>query len=154
EVEGVIGEQMIVEATIAAHLVALAEAAGGKPERINTHPRAIPRDTGLSEVWIPDEKGRPALRTVADGDVTVSPHPQKPPPVHIFWPLLTGQRRAVVQEARQREVDTQVFKYAAVAGIDKPRIVQVGYRAAFLEHLRNRVGMSRLVEELVSGRNV
>src|SRR5262249_1002718 len=45
EVEGVIGEQMIVEATIAAHLVALAEAAGVKPERINAHLRAISRDT-------------------------------------------------------------------------------------------------------------
>src|SRR5207245_86025 len=47
EVEGAIGEQMIVEATIAAHLVALAESAGVKPERINAHLRAISRDTVL-----------------------------------------------------------------------------------------------------------
>jgi len=154
EVEGAIGEQMIVEATIAAHLVALAESAGVKPERINAHLRAISRDTVLSEFWITDEKGHAYLRTMADVDFTFSPDPQKQPQAHIFWPLLTGQRRAVVQEARQREVDTQVFKYAAVAGIDKPRIVQVGYQAAFLEHLRNRVGMGRLVEELVTGRNV
>src|SRR5437867_1338305 len=154
EVEGAIGEQMIVEATIAAHLVALAESARVKPERINAHLRAISRDTVLSEFWITDEKGHAYLRTMADVDFTFSPDPQKQPQAHIFWPLLTGQRRAVVQEARQREVDTQVFKYAAVAGIDKPRIVQVGYQAAFLEHLRNRVGMGRLVEELVTGRNV
>ena len=154
EVEGAIGEQMIVEATIVAHLVALAETAGVKPERINAHLRAISRDTVLSEFWITDEKGHAYLRTMADVDFTFSPDPQKQPQAHIFWPLLTGQRRTVVQEARQREVDTQVFKYAAVAGIDKPRIVQVGYQAAFLEHLRNRVGMGRLVEELVTGRNV
>src|SRR5436309_3354636 len=154
EVEGAIGEQMIVEATIVAHLVALAETAGVKPERINADLRAISRDTVLSEFWITDEKGHAYLRTMADVDFTFSPDPQKQPQAHIFWPLLTGQRRTVVQEARQREVDTQVFKYAAVAGIDKPRIVQVGYQAAFLEHLRNRVGMGRLVEELVTGRNV
>jgi HAMP domain-containing protein len=87
-------------------------------------------------------------------DFTFSPDPKKQPQAHIFWPLLTGERRTVVQEARQREVDTQVFKYAGVAGIDKPRIVQVGYQAEFLERLRNKIGVSRLVEDLVAGRNV
>ena len=154
EVEGAIGEQMIVEATIAAHLVALAEAAGVPPERINAHLRAIARDTVLNELWITDEKGHAYLRNRADVDFTFSPNPQEQPQAHIFWPLLTGQRRAVVQEARQREVDTQVYKYAGVSGIDKPRIVQVGYRAKFLQELKDKVGLARLVEELVTGRNV
>lgn len=154
EVEGAIGEQMIVEATIAAHLVALAEAAGVAPERINAHLRAIARDTVLNELWITDEKGHAYLRNKAEVDFTFSPDPQTQPQAHIFWPLLTGQRRTVVQEARQREVDTQVFKYAGVSGIDKPRIVQVGYHAEFLEQLRNKVGVSSLVEELVAGRSV
>src|SRR6266704_956031 len=83
EVEGAIGEQMIVEATIAAHLVALAESAGGKPERINAHLRAISRDTVLSECWITDEKGHAYLRTMADMDFTFSPDPQKQPQAHI-----------------------------------------------------------------------
>jgi hypothetical protein len=38
----------------------------------------------------------------------------------------------VIQEARQREVDDRVFKYVGVAGIDKPRIVQVGVSADHL----------------------
>ena len=154
EVEGAIGEQMIVEATLAAHLVALAEAAGVAPERINATLRAIARDTVLNEIWITDEKGHAYLRNKADVDFTFSPDPKRQPQAHIFWPLLTGQRRAVVQEARQREVDTQVFKYAGVAGVDKPRIVQVGYHAEFLRELRDKVGVSRLVEALVDGRTV
>jgi hypothetical protein len=32
----------------------------------------------------------------------------------------------VIQEARKREIDDKVFKYVGVAGVDKPRIVQVG----------------------------
>ena len=68
--------------------------------------------------------------------------------------MLTGERSAVVQEARQREVDTRIFKYAAVAGIDKPRIVQVGYQALFLDRLCQQVGLARLVDELVKGGNV
>jgi HAMP domain-containing protein len=154
EVDGAIGEQMIVEATILAHLVALAEAARVPPERINAHLRAIARDTVLNEFWITDEKGHAYLRNRTDVDFTFSPDPKQQPQAHIFWPLLTGQRRTVVQEARQREVDTQIFKYAGVSGVDKPRIVQVGYRAEFLERLRNKIGLSRLVEDLVAGRNV
>jgi HAMP domain-containing protein len=59
-----------------------------------------------------------------------------------------------VQEARQREVDTQVYKYAGVAGVDKPRIVQVGYHATFLEQLQGRMGLARLINYLVAGGNV
>jgi HAMP domain-containing protein len=154
EVEEAMGEQMIVEATIAAHLVALAEAARVPPERINEHLRAIARDTVLNELWVTDEQGHAYLRNLAEIDFTFSPDPKKQPQAHIFWPLLTGQARRVVQEARPREVDAKVFKYAAVAGVDRPRIVQVGYQAEFLEQLRRKVGVSRLVSELVAGRNV
>ena len=31
--------------------------------------------------------------------------------------------------ARKREIDNRVFKYVGVAGVDKPRIVQVGVSA-------------------------
>ena len=32
----------------------------------------------------------------------------------------------MIQDAQKREVDDQIFKYVGVAGVDKPRIVQVG----------------------------
>ena len=38
----------------------------------------------------------------------------------------------VLPHARKREIDDKVFKYVGVAGIDKPRIVQVGVSAANL----------------------
>lgn len=37
-----------------------------------------------------------------------------------------------------------------VAGVDKPRIVQVGYHATMLQRLEQRVGLTRLVNQLVS----
>jgi adenylate cyclase len=49
-----------------------------------------------------------------------------------FWPLLTGAKTVVIQNARKREIDNQIFKYVGVAGVDKPRIVQVGVAAANL----------------------
>jgi hypothetical protein len=110
DVEGAIGEQMVVEATMAAHLVALGEASGVSQKEINRRLKQIADDTVLDEIWITDEKGH-AYLNITEVDFTFSPDPQQQPQAHAFWPLLTGTRKTVVQEARQREVDTQVFKY-------------------------------------------
>src|SRR5215510_11590568 len=150
DVEAAIGEQMVVEARMAAHFVALGEAAGVSPKEINRRLRQIADDTVLDEIWITDEKGHAYLRNIPEIEFTFSPDPKQQPQAHVFWPLLTGKAKSVVQEARQREVDTQVFKYVGVTGVDKPRIVQVGYNAAFLQQLRQRMGLTRLVNQLVS----
>ena len=150
DVENAIGEQMIVEATIAAHLVALGEAAGVGANEINRRLRQIAEDTVLDEIWITDEKGHAYLRNITEIDFTFSADRELQPQAHAFWPLLTGKNKAVVQNARQREIDTQVFKYVGVAGVDKPRIVQVGYHAAMLRQLQQRMGLTRLVNQLVS----
>lgn len=150
DVENAIGEQMIVEATIAAHLVALGEAAGVGAKEINRRLRQIADDTVLDEIWITDEKGHAYLRNVTEIDFTFSPDREQQPQAHAFWPLLTGKNKSVVQEASQREIDTQVFKYVGVAGVDKPRIVQVGYHATMLRQLQQRMGLTRLVNQLVS----
>jgi sigma-B regulation protein RsbU (phosphoserine phosphatase) len=150
DVETAIGEQMVVEATMAAHLVALGEAAGVDAKEINRRLKQIADDTVLDEIWITDDKGYAYLRNITEIDFTFSPDREKQPQAHAFWPLLTGKSKTVVQEARQREVDTQVFKYVGVTGVDKPRIVQVGYHAALLQQLRLRMGLTRLVNQLVS----
>jgi hypothetical protein len=59
-------------------------------------------------------------------DFTFSPDPTKQPQASEFWPLITGGKKVVIQRARKREIDNRVFKYVGVAGVDKPRIVQVG----------------------------
>ncbi|MGH8469481.1 MAG: ATP-binding SpoIIE family protein phosphatase [Gammaproteobacteria bacterium] len=150
DVETAIGEQMIVEATMAAHLAAQGEAAGVDAREINRRLKQIADDTALDEIWITDEKGHAYLRNMTEIDFTFSPDREKQPQAHAFWPLLTGTSESVVQKARQREVDTQVFKYVGVTGVDKPRIVQVGYHAAFLEELRRRMGLTRLINQMVS----
>jgi hypothetical protein len=65
-------------------------------------------------------------------DFTFNPDPAKQPQASEFWPLLGGGKDVVIQRARKREIDDRVFKYVGVAGIDKPRIVQVGVSADHL----------------------
>src|SRR5205823_5857318 len=127
---------------------------GLPPDQINAHLRAITRTTALNEVWITDPRGHAYLRPRQDVDFTFSPDPRRQPQSYVFWPLLTGKRRVVIQPARRRELDDQFYKYVGVAGIDKPRIVQVGYRAELLQQLQREVGLSRLVAGLVRGANV
>ncbi len=154
DVEKVIGEQMIVSATITAHLVSIAEAGGFKPDQINNRLKAIVSNTVLNEFWITDENGKAYLKNNTDINFTFSPDPKKQPQAYIFWQLLNGKQKTVVQEARRREIDDQIFKYVGVAGVDKPRIVQVGYNAQLLENIRQKVGVKPLVNQLLKGENV
>lgn len=68
----------------------------------------------------------------------------------MFWPLLTGAKSTVVQDAQVREYDKQIYKYVAVAGVDRRRIVQVGYNASFIERLRQQVGINGLIKRLLT----
>jgi hypothetical protein len=149
EVEDMLGDQMVAEARIVAQFVAVAELAHLSPDEINRRLRQLADTTVLDEFWISDETGHAYLRNL-DVDFSFSPSALEQPQAHVFWPLLGGKTDSVVQEARQREIDNQHFKYAGVGGVDKPRIVQVGFNARYLAELKNRVGLDRAVDALLA----
>ncbi len=134
--EDVIGEQMVVEATLAAHLVDVAEnKAHLTPQQIIARLRDVADHTALDEFWITDEAGHAYLRNREDIDFTFPAGPTERDQAGAFHKLLSAERGQVVQKRMPREVDGKVFKYAGVSGIDHPRIVQVGYEAASLAAL-------------------
>ena len=125
DAEDVLARHMVGEALLAAHLVAIAERAGMAPDAINAILKDVAERSAIDEFWITDERGR-AYLTNQDFDFTFDPDPARQPQASAFWPLLEGTEEVVIQDAQKREVDNRVFKYVGVAGIDKPRIVQVG----------------------------
>lgn len=131
ELEELIGRHMIGEAMLAAHFVAAAERSGMSTDEINTVLRDVAAKSAIEEFWITDSLGH-AYLTNTGVDFTFSPDSTVQPQAYVFWALLTGEESIVVQEARVREIDNRAFKYVGVAGVDKPRIVQVGVSA---EHL-------------------
>ena len=153
EVEAMLGSQMVAEARIVAHFIDAAEKANFTSEEINRRLQQLADTTVLDEFWITDEKGHAYLRNI-DVDFTFSPSALEQPQAHAFWPLLSGKRDQVVQEARRREIDDQHFKYAGVAGVDKSRIVQVGYNAKYLNDLKARVGLGRAVQALLASGDI
>jgi hypothetical protein len=126
--EGTIGQHMVGEALLAAHFVAMAEKTGMASSEINTILKHIAEKSAIQEFWITDSAGH-AYLTNTGVDFTFSPDPAKQPQASAFWPLIAGSQDVVIQRARKREIDDQTFKYVGVAGVDKPRIVQVGVSA-------------------------
>jgi hypothetical protein len=122
-----IARHMVGKALLAAHFIAAAE----KSTQINAVLKDIAQRSGIDEFWITDSSGR-AYLTNTGIDFTFSPDPAKQPQASAFWPLLDGRQTVVIQQARKREIDDQVFKYVGVSGIDKPRIVQIGVSATNL----------------------
>jgi hypothetical protein len=123
--EEIVARHMVGEALLAAHFVALAEKSGLKPAEINATLKNIAEKSAVQEFWITDSAGH-AYLTNTGIDFTFTPDAAKQPQASAFWPLITGGEKIVIQAARKREIDNRVFKYVGVAGVDKPRIVQVG----------------------------
>ncbi|MBA3530406.1 MAG: GAF domain-containing protein, partial [Ardenticatenales bacterium] len=148
QMEGVVGEHMVAEALLTAHLVRVAEGpAGLPPEEISAMLTEIADQSAVDEFWITDERGH-AYLTNTGQDFTFSPNPLQQPQMYVFWELLEGETNTLIQEVRPHERTSELFKYAAVSGIDQPRIVQVGYSADFLQEVARNVVMQRLVDRL------
>jgi hypothetical protein len=129
--EEIVAQHMTAQALLAAHLVAIAEKASMKPAEINAVLKDVAERSAIEEFWITDPSGH-AYLTNTGVNFTFSPDPAKQPQASAFWPLIDGRAKVVLQEARKREIDDRVFRYVGVAGVDKPRIVQVGVSAKSL----------------------
>jgi len=150
QVEDEIGRQMHAQAAIVAELVAVADAAKLAAADVDARFRRIAATTVIDEIYATGPEGHIDLQT-GDIDFTFTPDPAKQPQAHVFHKLLGGDVPVVEQQARTREIDERVFKYVGVGGVDKPRIVQVGMEATFLDRLDENLGLRRFVNELVAG---
>ncbi len=129
--EDTIARHMVGEALLAAQFVAAAERNGMTSVGINGILKDIAAKSAIEEFWITDPAGH-AYLTNTGIDFTFSSDAKKQPQASAFWPLITGAKTVVIQNARKREIDNKIFKFVGVAGVDKPRIVQVGVSAANL----------------------
>jgi PAS domain S-box-containing protein len=133
-VEEAVGDQMVMQARIAAHLVAIAEEKRPKgltPAEISRHLQEIAKTARSDyEFWITDASGHAYLRTEPT-DFTFVDSAKEQPQAHFFTRLLDGRKDhqdVFVQNAKVREIDDSVYKYVGVSGSDHSRIVQVGYK--------------------------
>ena len=121
---------MVAEAMLTAHFVDAAVRAGMDRSGIEAVLRRVAEETVISEFWVSDSDGTLAFSSVEGADFTFPTDPDAGTQAAPFARLLTGEETVVIQEPRPRELDGAVFRYVGVAGVDRPRIVQVGFAAA------------------------
>jgi len=123
-VEGIIGQQMLVQATLVGHFVAAAEEAGWSAADVDDRLRRIAGATVIGEIRVLDPDGAVVysnlLPPLAGGSAAGVPH------VDALAPLLDGSEQSVELATAARASDGAVYKYVAVAGAGSPRTVQVG----------------------------
>ena len=83
DAEDIVARHMVGEALLAAHLVAIAEKAGMRPEEINAILKEVAEKSAIDEFWITDERGR-AYLTNQDFEFTFDPDPARQPQASAF----------------------------------------------------------------------
>ena len=126
----VVDPHLVAEATLTAHYIAAALEAGKSPAEINATLEQIANGTVISEFWVSDANGDVEFSSVPDAEFSFGTDPDADRQAAEFVKLLLGTEKVVVQQAQPRDLDGAVFQYVGVAGVDGPRIVQVGLRAA------------------------
>lgn len=119
---------MVAEAMLTAHFIAAALEAGMGRDEINAALSDIAERSAIDEFWVSDEEGR-VVFTNTGVDFAFPTDPEAGTQAAPFAALLDGSKSVVIQGPREREYDSKVFRYVGVAGVDRPRIVQVGIAA-------------------------
>ncbi len=120
-------DHMVAQATLTAYYIDAAIKAGMTPQEINVTLGKIAGSTVISEFWISDENGHIAYTTEPGLGFAFPTNPDADTQAAPFANLLLGAETVVIQDAQPREIDGELFQYVGVAGIDRPRIVQVGF---------------------------
>ena len=121
--DGILGQQMIVQATLVDYFIADAEEAGWTTEEIHGRLSRIVSSTTIGEIHV-----------VALGGEAVYTSVGSSPPSHLLAGRPRGDARVplrkgtaqVVHDIAPRSSDGAVYKYVTVASANSPRWVQVG----------------------------
>lgn len=127
--DALLSEHMTAEAMLTAHYIMAALKAGMSAEEINGALATVANGSAISEFWVSDENGTVVYTNIPEAEFAFPTDPEADSQAAPFAVLLSGDQAIVDQEFMPRALDGMVFKYVAVAGVDQPRIVQVGVAA-------------------------
>ena len=121
-----VSKHMVAQAKLTAHFIAVALKAGMGKKEINAVLAGVAKESAISEFWVSDAKGRIEFTNFPDVKFKFPTDPKAKSQAAPFAALLSGAKKVVVQGFQPRVLDGKSFKYVGAAGVDKPRIVQVG----------------------------
>ena len=160
-VDVILNDPMTAQAAIAAYLVQATESAAYDTSDVIDILTSVGQETVLDEFWITDTTAFSYLTNIRlpNGELVpfaFSPDPAEQPQASKFYPLLhvpPDSFAVVTQPPQVREIDRAVYKYVAVNGVDRHRIVQIGNELVFgnqellrQDHARDRADVSGVIE--------
>ena len=131
--DAMVSGHMVAQAILTAHFIDAALKAGMSTNDINAVLAKVADQTVISEFWISDETGRIVFTNFPGTAFAFPTDPAAGTQAAPFAALLSGDEAVVVQGVQPRELDAVPFKYVGVAGVDQPRIVQIGLSGAEME---------------------
>jgi len=155
-----VGEQMVVSSLLTGELVALAEAEGytaseisAKLQRVIDRSRAVRGYPLVDEFWITDEHGKAYIHTSPE-PFEFAPDPQGESQAEVFLDLLEPGATPIIQDLQARSLDGKPFMYAGSAGVDQPRIVQLGVSTTLVDSVRSDYKLSEVLEGFMNDMDV
>ena len=139
--EGLLGQQMIVQARLGERLVTGAEEAGWDAGEIDARLRRIVASTPIGEIHVAEPAGDVVCSSLAAARPAVV---AELPDADALSPFVAGASGVVQHSTGARAADGAVWKYVSVAGGDTPRIVQVGLPIADSSPVSARFGREHL----------
>ena len=121
-----VSKHMVAQAKLTAHFIAAAVKAGMSKKEINAALAGVAKESAISEFWISDGKGEIEFTNIPGASFRFPTDVNAKSQAAPFAALLGGAKKVVVQGFQKRDLDGKSFKYVGAAGVDKPRIVQVG----------------------------
>ncbi|MBP2315794.1 PP2C family protein-serine/threonine phosphatase [Azospirillum soli] len=152
DVEALLGERLLSEAVLTAHLVSLLEGPKTPVRAVTDKLKAIAESGGPDEFWITDNRGRAYLHNLPGPDITFGQDPKAQPKQAPYYGLLNRAPEKVVTDAAME--GGKLMKFAGVAGVDKPRIVQVGADVRKLGEIAKKAGVDGLIDALLATKAV
>ncbi len=122
--EGILGQQMIVQATLGDYFVAGAEENGWLTEEINSRLRRIVNSTPIGEIRIAALSGEVVYSSLPSHRAGNSPAGLLR--ADDLGPLMDGTKQVMDHPTAPRASDGTLYKYVTVASANSPRLVQVG----------------------------
>ena len=127
-IEGILGQQMAVEAVMVDRFAAAAEAAiaagapGWTPGEIDRRLARVAASTAIGEIRVADASGATLYSSLPAAGGAAGPLPHEGE----LAALRDGSTRLVEHPTAPRASDGAVYKYVTVAGGDPSRLVQIG----------------------------
>ena len=123
----IVSKHTVAEAMLTSHFIDAALRAGMSQDEINAILTKIAEQSIIAEFWVSDEGGNIEFSNFPDVNFNFPTDSSSNSQASPFAVLLDGSETVVVQGLMERELDGKLYKYVGVSGIDKSRIVQIGF---------------------------